>query len=165
GGGAELTARTVALKMSEQLKQPIVVENRPGANGLVGAGAVAQAAPDGYTLLLTDRGALGVNPSLYKSMPYDPTRDFAYIGIATVAPYVLVVDPRLPVKNLAELVAYAKANPGKVNYGSFGIASMAHLNLEAFKARLCIVLVHVPYKGAGTAVQCVCAVDADVTLS
>ena len=165
GGGADLTARTVALKMGESLKQAIVVENRPGANGLVGAGAVAQAAPDGYTLLLTDRGALGVNPSLYKSMPYDPTRDFAYIGIATVAPYVLVIDPHLPVKNLAELVAYARANPGKLNYGSFGIASMAHLNLEAFKARLGIDLVHVPYKGAGPAVQGVVAGDAGVTIS
>jgi tripartite-type tricarboxylate transporter receptor subunit TctC len=165
GGGADLTARTVAFKMSGELKQPIVVENRPGANGLVGAGAVASSAPDGYTMLLTDRGALGVNPSLYKSMPYDPTRDFAYIGIATVAPYVLVSDPRLPVKTLAELVAYAKANPGKVNYGSFGIASMAHLNLEALKARLGIDLVHVPYKGAGPAVQGVVAGDAGVTIA
>ena len=165
GGGADLTARTVALKMGESLKQAIVVENRPGANGLVGAGAVAQAAPDGYTILLTDRGALGVNPSLYKNMPYDPARDFAYIGIATVAPYVLVSDPRLPVKTLGELIAYAKANPGKVNYASFGIASMAHLNLEALKARLGVDLVHVPYKGAGPAVQGVVAGDAGVTIS
>ena len=165
GGGADLTARTVALKMSGELRQPIVVENRPGANGLVGAGAVAQSAPDGYTMLLTDRGALGVNPSLYKSMPYDPTRDFAYIGIATVAPYVLVSDPRLPVKTLAELIAYTKANAGKVNYASFGIASMAHLNLEALKARLGVDLVHVPYKGAGPAVQGVLAGDAGVTIA
>jgi len=165
GGGADLTARTVALKMSGELRQPIVVENRPGANGLVGAGAVAQSAPDGYTMLLTDRGALGVNPSLYKSMPYDPTRDFAYIGIATVAPYVLVSDPRLPVKTLAELIAYTKANAGKVNYASFGIASMAHLNLEALKARLGVDLVHVPYKGAGPAVQGVVAGDAGVTIA
>jgi tripartite-type tricarboxylate transporter receptor subunit TctC len=165
GGGADLTARTVSIKMSEALKQPIVVENRPGANGLVGAGAVAQSPADGYTMLLTDRGALGINPSLYKSMPYDPTRDFAYVGIVTVAPYVLVSDPRLPVKTLSELVAYAKANPGKLNYGSFGIASMAHLNLEALKARLGINLVHVPYKGAGPAVQGVVAGEAAVTIS
>jgi tripartite-type tricarboxylate transporter receptor subunit TctC len=165
GGGADLTARTVAMKMSEALRQPIVVENRPGANGLVGAGAVAQSAADGYTMLLTDRGALGINPSLYKSMPYDPTRDFAYVGIVTVAPYVLVGDPRLPVKTLAELVAYAKANPGKLNYGSFGIASMAHLNIEALKARLGIDLVHVPYKGAGPAVQGVVAGDSAITIS
>jgi tripartite-type tricarboxylate transporter receptor subunit TctC len=165
GGGADLTARTVALKMGEQLKQPVVVENRPGANGLVGAGAVAQSAPDGYTMLLTDRGALGVNPSLYKQMPYDPTKDFAYIGIATIAPYVLVIDPKLPAKTLAEFVALAKAQPGKINYASFGIASMAQLNLEAFKSRLGVNLVHVPYKGAGPAVQAVVAGDAGVTIS
>ena len=165
GGGADLTARTVAVKMSEQLKQPVVVENRPGANGLVGAGAVASSAPDGYTMLLTDRGALGINPSLYRKLPYDPLRDFEYIGIATVAPYVLVCDPRVPVKTLGELTAYAKANPGKVNYASFGIASMAHLNLEALKARLGVDLVHVPYKGAGPAVQGVVAGDAGVTIA
>ena len=165
GGGADLTARTVALKMGEQLKQPVVVENRPGANGLVGAGAVAQSAPDGYTMLLTDRGALGVNPSLYKQMPYDPTKDFAYIGIATIAPYVLVIDPKLPAKTLAEFVALDKAQPGKINYASFGIASMAQLNLEAFKSRLGVNLVHVPYKGAGPAVQAVVAGDAGVTIS
>jgi len=126
---------------------------------------VAQSAPDGYTMLLTDRGALGVNPSLYKQMPYDPTKDFAYIGIATIAPYVLVIDPKLPAKTLAEFVALAKAQPGKINYASFGIASMAQLNLEAFKSRLGVNLVHVPYKGAGPAVQAVVAGDAGVTIS
>ena len=165
GGGADLTARTLGAKMSEQMKQPIVVENRPGANGLVGAGAVAQSAPDGYTILLTDRGALGVNPSLYKTLPYDPLRDFAYIGIATVAPYVLVSNPRLKLTSLGDLLQYAKANPGKLNYASFGIASMAHLNLEHFKAVLGVDLVHVPYKGAGPAVQAVVAGDAAVTIS
>ena len=165
GGGADLTARTLGAKMSEQMKQPIVVENRPGANGLVGAGAVAQSAPDGYTILLTDRGALGVNPSLYQTLPYDPRRDFAYIGIATVAPYVLVSNPRLKLTSLGDLLQYAKANPGKLNYASFGIASMAHLNLEHFKAVLGVDLVHVPYKGAGPAVQAVVAGDAAVTIS
>ena len=165
GGGADLTARTVAQKMSESLRQPIVVENRPGANGLVGAGAVASTAPDGYTMLLTDRGALGINPSLYKKLPYDPTRDFAYVGIVTVASYVLVSDPRLPARTLAELVQLAKAQPGKINYASFGIASMAHLNIEAMKARLGIDLVHVPYKGAAPAVQGVVAGEAAMTIS
>jgi tripartite-type tricarboxylate transporter receptor subunit TctC len=165
GGGADLTARTVAQKMSESLRQPVVVENRPGANGLVGAGAVASAAPDGYTLLLTDRGALGINPSLYKKLPYDPTRDFDYVGIVTVASYVLVADPRLPAKTLAELVKLAKGQAGKLNYASFGIASMAHLNLEALKARLGIDLTHVPYKGAGPAVQGVVAGEAAVTIA
>ena len=165
GGGADLTGRAVAQKMSEQLKQPIVVENRPGANGSIGAAAVASAAPDGYTLLLTDRGALGVNPSLYRALPYDPLKDFEYIGIATVAPYVLVADPKLGAKTVAELVALAKANPGKINYASFGIASMAQLNIEALKTRLAIDLVHVPYKGAGPAVQGVVSGDAGVTIA
>jgi len=165
GGGADLTARTVAQKMSESLRQPVVVENRPGANGLVGAGAVAAAAPDGYTMLLTDRGALGINPSLYKKLPYDPTRDFEYVGIVTVASYVLVSDPRLPAKTLGELATLAKRQAGKLNYASFGIASMAQLNLEALKARLGIDLTHVPYKGAGPAVQAVVAGEAAITIS
>jgi tripartite-type tricarboxylate transporter receptor subunit TctC len=165
GGGADLTARAVAQKMSEQLKQPIVVDNRPGANGSIGAAAVASAPPDGYTLLLTDRGALGVNPSLYRALPYDPLKDFEYVGIVTVAPYVLVADPKLDAKSVTELVALAKANPGKINYASFGIASMAQLNLEALKARLAIDLVHVPYKGAGPAVQGVVSGDAGVTIA
>ena len=165
GGGADLTARAVGQGMSETLRQPVVVENRPGANGLVGAAAVAKSPPDGYTLLLTDRGALGVNPSLYKSLPYDPLQDFEYVGIVTSAPYVLVVDPRLGAKSLAELVRLGKAKPGGINYASFGIASMAQLNIEALKARLGIDLTHVPYTGAGPAVQAVGAGEAGVTIS
>jgi tripartite-type tricarboxylate transporter receptor subunit TctC len=151
--------------MSESLRQPVVVENRPGANGVLGVGAVASAAADGYTLLLTDRGALGINPSLYRKLPYDPTRDFDYVGIVTVASYVLVSDPRLPAKTLRELVSLAKAQPGRLNYGSFGIASMAHLNIEALKANLGIDLTHVPYKGAGPAVQGVVAGEAAITIA
>ena len=165
GGGADLTARTVGQSMSETLRQPVVVENRPGANGLLGATAVAKSAPDGYTLLLTDRGALGVNPSLYKSLPYDPLRDFEYVGIVTSAPYVLVIDPKLPAKSLAELAQLARARPGGINYASFGVASMAQLNIEALKARLGIDLTHVPYKGAGPAVQGVVAGEAGVTIA
>jgi len=165
GGGADLTARTVGQGMAEVLRQPVVVENRPGANGLVGAAAVAKSAPDGYTLLLTDRGALGINPSLYKSLPYDPLQDFEYVGIVTSAPYVLVVDPKLAAKSLGDLARLAKAKPGGINYASFGIASMAQLNIEALKARLGIDLTHVPYKGAGPAVQAVVAGEAGVTIS
>jgi tripartite-type tricarboxylate transporter receptor subunit TctC len=165
GGGADLTARTVGQGMAEALRQPVVVENRPGANGLVGAAAVAKSAPDGYTLLLTDRGALGINPSLYKSLPYDPLQDFEYVGIVTSAPYVLVVDPKLAVKSLGELARLAKAKPRAINYASFGIASMAQLNIEALKARLGIDLTHVPYKGAGPAVQAVVAGEAGVTIA
>ena len=165
GGGADLTARVVSQKMGEALKQPFVVDNRAGANGSIGATAVATAAPDGYTMLLTDRGALGVNPSLYKQLAYDPMKDFAYVGIVTVAPYVLVANPKLPVTNLRDLVTYTKANPGKVNYASFGIASMAHLNIEALKARTGMPIVHVPYKGAGPAVQAVVAGEAGLTIA
>ena len=108
GGGADFTARTVGQKMGELLGQPVVVENRPGANGLVGCEAVAKSPADGYTMLETDRGALGVNPSLYRKLPYDPLRDFEYVGVVTSAPYVLVIDPRLPAKTLAELKALSK---------------------------------------------------------
>jgi len=165
GGGADLTARVVGQKMSEAIKQPFVVENRPGANGSIGAAAVATAAPDGYTMLLTDRGALGVNPSLYKKLAYDPTKDFEYVGIVTTAPYVLVSDPKLSATTLRELIDLAKKTPGKINYASFGIASMAHLNLEALKARAGIDVVHVPYKGAGPAVQGVVAGEAGLTIA
>ena len=165
GGGADLTARVVGQKMAESLKQPVVVENRPGANGSIGVAAVAAAPADGYTMLLTDRGALGVNPSLYKKLAYDPTKDFEYVGIVTTASYVLVTDPKLPIKNLNELVKFANTNPGKVNYASFGIASMAHLNIEALKARSGMNLVHVPYKGAGPAVQAVVAGEAGLTIA
>ena len=151
--------------MGELLGQPVVVENRPGANGLVGCDAVAKSAPDGYTVLETDRGALGINPSLYKKIPYDPTRDFEYIGIVTSAPYVIVIDPRLSAKTLAEYVQIAKAKPGALNYASYGIASMAQLNIEALKARMGIKVTHVPYKGAGPAVQGVVAGEASLTIT
>jgi len=165
GGGADLTARAVGQKMGDLLGQPVVVENKPGANGLVGCDAVAKSAPDGYTLLETDRGALGVNPSLYRKLPYDPLRDFEYLGVVTSAPYVLVIDPRLPAKTLAEFKALSKAKPGSLNYGSYGVASMAQLNIEALKARMAIDLTHVPYKGAGPAVQAVVAGETAATIA
>jgi tripartite-type tricarboxylate transporter receptor subunit TctC len=165
GGGADLTGRAVGQKMSEVLGQPVVVENKPGANGLVGCDAVAKSAPDGYTLLETDRGALGINPSLYKKLPYDPLADFEYVGIVTTAPYVLVIDPRLPATTLAELRELSKARPGTLNYGSYGVASMAQLNIEALKAKTGVDLTHVPYKGAGPAIQAVVAGEAAATIA
>ena len=165
GGGADLTGRAVGQKMGELLGQPVVVENKPGANGLVGCDAVAKSAPDGYTLLETDRGALGINPSLYRKLPYDPLADFEYVGVVTTAPYVLVIDPRLPAKTLAELRDLSKAKPGSLNYGSYGVASMAQLNIEALKAKMGIDLTHVPYKGAGPAIQAVVAGEAAATIA
>jgi tripartite-type tricarboxylate transporter receptor subunit TctC len=153
GGGADLTARTVAQKLTEALGQPVVVDNRPGANGLVGTDAVAKAAPDGYTLLLTDRGALGINPSLYRKLPYDPLKDFSYVGIACLGAYVLAVNAGLPAQTFQEFVALAKSKPGSINYASFGIGSMPQLNMEQLNQRMGIRLVHVPYKGGGPAVQ------------
>jgi tripartite-type tricarboxylate transporter receptor subunit TctC len=165
GGGADATARLVAQKLSEALKQPVVIDNRPGANGLIGTDAVAKAAPDGYTMLFTDRGALGINPSLYKTLPYDPTRDFEYVGIVAWGPYVLVAHPSVPVKTFAELVDYAKKNPGKLNYASFGIGSMPQMGMESLNSRYGMNIRHVPYKGGAPATTATLAGEVDVTLA
>jgi len=165
GGGADLTARLLAQKMGESMGQPVVVENKPGANGSIGSEVVAKSPPDGYTLLVLDRGALSINPSLYAKLPYDPLKDLAFVGIASEGPYVLVVNPSLNVKSLGELVAVSKAKPGTLNYASFGIGSLPHLNLEALNQRMGIDLVHVPYKGAAPAAQAVVAGEVGVTIS
>jgi len=165
GGAADLTARTLGQKMSEQMGQPIVIENKPGANGVLGIDAVAKSAPDGYTILLTDRGSLAVNPSLYTKLPYDPLKDFADIGIVTDGPYVLVANPKLDVKTPQELVALSKAKPGTLSYASYGVGSMAQLNLEAFNQKMGTDMLHVPYKGAGPAAQAAVAGEVGVTVA
>jgi len=165
GGAADLTARVLSQSMSESLKQPVLVENKPGANGVLGADTVAKSAPDGYTLLLTDRGALAINPSLYAKLPYDPRKDFEYVGIATEAPYVLVAHPSLGATNVRELIALAKAKPGAIAYGSYGIGSMPQFNLEAFSRANGIELRHIPYKGAAGAVQAVVAGEIGITIT
>ena len=165
GGGVDSTARTLAQKMGERLGQPVSVDNKPGANGLIGTDTVAKAAPAGYTVLLTDRGALGINPSLYARLPYDPRKDFAPIGIAVDGPYVLVVSPALGVNSLAELLALGRARPGALRYGSYGVGSMAQLNLEALARATGMTLQHVPYKGAPPAVAAVVAGEVDLTIA
>jgi tripartite-type tricarboxylate transporter receptor subunit TctC len=165
GGASDLTARTLAQKMGESMGQAIVVDNKPGANGVVGIEAVAQSHPDGYTILLTDRGSLTVNPSLYVKLSYDPVTDFNDIGIATDGPYVLVANPKLGVKTVQELVALSKSKPGTISYSSFGIGSMAQLNLEAFNQKMGTDMLHVPYKGASPAAQAVVAGDVGVTIA
>jgi len=165
GGAADLTARTLGQKMSEQMGQPFVIENKPGANGVLGIDSVAKSAPDGYTILLTDRGSLAVNPSLYTKLPYDPLKDFADIGIVTDGPYVLVANPKLDVKTPQELVALSKAKPGTLSYASYGVGSMAQLNLEAFNHKMGTDMLHVPYKGAGPAAQAAVAGEVGVTIA
>ena len=165
GAGADTVARFVGQKLSQSLAQAVVVENRPGANGLIGAEAAARSAADGYTMILLDRSVLGVNPSLYRSLPYDPARDFAYLGIATWAPYVMVVHPSVPAKNLDELISYAKANAGKVDYASFGKGSLPQIDMELLKSKKGLSITAVPYKGAAPAITATMAGEVAVTLS
>ena len=165
GGAADLTTRTIGQKLSESMGQPVVVENKPGANGVLGIDAVAKSPPDGYTILLTDRGSLTVNPWLYQKLPYDPVKDLAPIGIITDGPYVLVANPKLGVSTIKELVELSKAKPGTLTYASFGIGSMAQLNLENFNQKMGTDMLHVPYKGAGPAAQAAVAGEVGVTVA
>ena len=151
GGSTSIVGRGIADKMSELLGEKVVVDNRPGAGGTVGTKAVAKSDPDGYTLVLGYTGTLAIGPSLYKSVGYDPRKDFAPIGLIGNAPNSLVVNPSFPAKTVAELIAYAKANPGKVNFGSAGAGTVSHITGEYFARTAGITLVHIPYKGTGPA--------------
>lgn len=153
GGPSDIFARMVAHGMSEKLGQPVFVENKGGAGGVIGVDFVAKSAPDGYSIVLNNLSSLAISPYSLSSIPYDPNKDFAFITSVVRVPEVLVVVPSLPVKNLAELVAYAKANPGKVNFGSAGSGSITHLAGELLKKEAGIDIVHVPYKGAAPAVS------------
>jgi len=159
GGPADVLARTVGDRIAVALGQPVVVDNRPGAGGNIGMELVAKAAPDGHTLALAPAGNLTVNPSLYRNVPYDVGRDFAPVTVIAAVPNVLVVNPQVPAKDLAELIAYAKANPGKLNYSSPGPGSGAHLAGELLKSSAGIDIVHVPYSGIAPAVTAVIAGD------
>src|SRR5213080_5273257 len=151
GGSTTIVGRVIADKMSELLGEKVVVDNRPGAGGTVGTRAVAKSEPDGYTLVLGYTGTLAIGPSLYKNAGYDPRKDFAPIGLIGNAPNSLVVHPSFPANTIAELIAYAKANPGKVNFGSAGAGTASHITGEYFAASAGIKLVHIPYKGTGPA--------------
>ena len=151
GGGNDALARVVAEKMSRTLGQQVVVENRGGAGGTIATRAVAKSTPDGYTILLTYTGTLYINPTLYPNAGYDPRKDFAPIGLIGWQPSVLTVHPSLPARSPSELVAYAKANPGKVNYG-FVPGTVGHMTTEMFTRSTGIDLTRVPYKGNGQAI-------------
>jgi len=153
GGSTSIVGRVVADKMSQLLGQSIVVDNRGGAGGTVGTKVVAKSEPDGYTLLAGYTGTLAIGPSLYRNVGYDPRKDFAPIGAIGCAPSSLVVHPSFPVKSVAELIAYAKANPGKVNFGSAGIGTVGHIIGEYFARATGIQIVHIPYKGTGPALS------------
>jgi tripartite-type tricarboxylate transporter receptor subunit TctC len=157
GGPSDLLARIVGKKLEQLLGQPFVVENRPGAGGNIAAEAAAHAAPDGYTLLMGNNSILATNASLYKKIGYDPERDFAPITLIGSQANILVVNPALPVHSLAELIALARTEPGKLNFASSGYGAAAHLAGELFKARAGIDIVHVSYKGAAPALQDVIA--------
>jgi len=151
GGGTDLVARTLAQRLTASLGHTFVVENRGGAGGVIGADMVAKAPADGYTLVMGTPGSMTINPNLTAKMPYDTLRDFAPISLATISPFVLTVHPSLPVKNLKEFIAFAKARPGRLNYGTSGNGSVAHLSTEYLKSLARIDLVHVPYKGSSLA--------------
>jgi tripartite-type tricarboxylate transporter receptor subunit TctC len=151
GGSTSIVGRVIADKMSQLLGQGIVVDNRPGAGGTVGTKAVAKSEPDGYTILLGYTGTLAIGPSLYRNAGYDPRKSFAPIGLIGNAPSVLAVHPSFPANSVAELIAYARANPGKVNFGSAGVGSVNHITGEYFARSAGITLVHIPYKGTGPA--------------
>ena len=152
GTGIDILARTLGQKIGDDWKATIVVDNRPGASGNVGTEAVAKAPADGYTLLTT-ASTIVLNRSLFKSIPYDPVKDFAPIALLAVGRLALVTNPSVPAKTAAEFIAYAKANPGKLFYGSPGNGTPHHLAMEVFKSSAGIDLVHVPYKGTAGAVQ------------
>ena len=151
GGGADVTARIIAPELSVLLRQPVVIENRAGAGTMIGGEAVARAAPDGYTLLLAT-APLSINPAMYKKVPYDATRDFAHIAQVVALPNLLVAHPSVPVKNIRELIAFAKTRPGQLSFASAGIGTAPHLFFELFLDMTSLKIAHVPYKGAGQGV-------------
>src|SRR5215831_13463859 len=149
GGSTDILARALGHGLSSELAQAVIIDNRPGAGGSIGAEAAAKSAPDGYTIMMGHLGTLAVNPGIYKHLPYDPLKSFAPVCLMAIVPSVLVVNPSLPVHSVAELIAYAKKYPGKLSYGSAGMGSTSHLTTEYFKLAAGIDVLHVPYKGVG----------------
>jgi tripartite-type tricarboxylate transporter receptor subunit TctC len=151
GGTTDILARAVAQKLSDAWGQQVIVDNRPGAGGNIGSELVAKAAPDGYTLLMGTVGTHAINPSLYSKMPYDNVKDFVPVILVAGVPNVLVVNPSLPVNSVQELIAYGKANPGKLNFASSGNGTSIHLSGELFRTMTGVQMTHVPYKGSAPA--------------
>jgi tripartite-type tricarboxylate transporter receptor subunit TctC len=151
GGVTDVVARVIGAQLTAAWGQAVVVDNRAGGSGIPAADLVAHSKPDGYTLFMGTIGTLTVNPSMFPNLPYDPLRDFVPVSLVAAAPTILVVNPAVPAKSVAELIAYAKANPNRLNYASFGNATSPHLAGELFKSLAGVDMVHVPYKGGGPA--------------
>jgi tripartite-type tricarboxylate transporter receptor subunit TctC len=149
GSATDVISRVVANPLSEALGQPIVIDARPGAGGVLGTEVAARSAPDGYTLFMGNNSTHGSNPAVYAKLPYDAVKDFAPVSFVASVPYVLVIDPALPVKSVREFIAYAKARPGKLNYASAGNGSTHHFCGELFKSMTGVDVQHIPYKGSG----------------
>jgi tripartite-type tricarboxylate transporter receptor subunit TctC len=153
GGATDSVARVIAPRLTDLMKRPVIVENKPGATGVIGTQLVARAAADGATILFGTSSSMGSSPAILPNLPYDVIKDFVAVGIVATTDNVLVVHPSIPVGNVREFIAYAKANPGKIAYGTSGIGSTYHLGAELFASQTGTVLTHVPYKGAGPAAQ------------
>jgi tripartite-type tricarboxylate transporter receptor subunit TctC len=164
GGNVDISARTIAQGLTEQLGQSIIVENKPGANTMIGTDYVAKSPADGYTLLLAGAEGLAINPHVYKKVNYDALKDFSAVGLVGSFPFALVINPKLPVNNLPEFIEYAKARSGKLNYSSWGIGSTSQIAFEKLKQTSGIDLVHVPFQGAAPAITAVAAGDVDAMM-
>jgi tripartite-type tricarboxylate transporter receptor subunit TctC len=156
-GSTDLLARIAAQVWEQRIGKPFVVENRPGAGQQVGVNAVAKAAPDGHTLLMATSSAMAVNPTLYKKITYDPVKDFQPIALVAHLPFILVINPALPINSVADLIKYAKENPGKLSFGSGGVGASHHLYGEMFKSLTGVQMTHVPYRGTAPALNDVIA--------
>lgn len=165
GGLVDTSARLLSEPLTRVIGQPVVVDNKPGASGNTAYQYVAKAKPDGYTLLISYSGYHVGNPALMDKLPWDPIKDFSPIALLTVSTNVIAVHPSIPVNNLKELIAYAKANPGKLNYASQGNGSVSHIGTEIFKQATGVDMVHVPYKGSGPAIQDVLAGQVQVFIT
>jgi tripartite-type tricarboxylate transporter receptor subunit TctC len=157
GGAVDAICRAVSQPLSDRLGRSVVVENRPGAGSVIGTAAGAKASPDGYTMVMAGSGSLAISATMYKKLPYDPIKDFIHVALGARVPFVLVVNPSLPVRSVAELVAYAKENPGKLSFASGGPGSPHHLYGELLKSMTGIEMTHVPYKGSAPALTDVIA--------
>jgi tripartite-type tricarboxylate transporter receptor subunit TctC len=153
GSTPDIVGRALGQKLADAWGQPVVVDNKPGAGGNIGTAEAARAAPDGYTLLIGSNGPIAINKALYEKLPFDPERDLKPLSLLAAAPQILAVHPSVPASDLKQLIEYARANPGKLSYGSVGSGSASHLTMELFKSQARVSLVHVPYKGFPAVVQ------------